>query len=410
MSTVQGPTTTAIPQHNLYRILNIPQTASADEVKKAIIQGSRLWSNRTNAPQIERRQEAERMVKVLDQAEAILLDAAKRAAYDRQLVSAPAEEREIDESDLTGKADLVEEARRLLSEGEIPDALFVAEKATQKDGTNPEAWAVLAQAKFRWGDIEDAIYEYKRTIKLRPNEASYYFDLGSVYESAERPGDALKQYQRAAQIDPATTMYRAAVGAVLVKNDEYAQGIQILEQCRQEEPENPIYQWFLAIAYDASATLGWTHIGEDHPILDAGWYATDYKHITDAQASVDKALALKFDDPELMADIQKDRQLIDQNLKRHFTCNWWVVGIVAVIGLFFSGIPTVVAVLYAVSAFTPQYKINERLVRGKQFNEFAFLGPLDKLGWVGGWIIMILTILIMPIVVIVNFIRNWIVK
>ena len=225
MSTVQGPTTTAIPQHNLYRILNIPQTASADEVKKAIIQGSRLWSNRTNAPQIERRQEAERMVKVLDQAEAILLDAAKRAAYDRQLVSAPAEEREIDESDLTGKADLVEEARRLLSEGEIPDALFVAEKATQKDGTNPEAWAVLAQAKFRWGDIEDAIYEYKRTIKLRPNEASYYFDLGSVYESAERPGDALKQYQRAAQIDPATTMYRAAVGAVLVKNDEYAQGI-----------------------------------------------------------------------------------------------------------------------------------------------------------------------------------------
>ena len=102
--------------------------------------------------------------------------------------------------------------------------------------------------------------------------------------------------------------------------------------------------------------------------------------------------------------------LIDQDLKRHFTCNWWVVGIVAVIGLFFSGIPTVVAVLYAVSAFTPQYKINERLVRGKQFNEFAFLGPLDKLGWVGGWIMMILTILIMPIVVIVNFIRNWIVK
>ena len=38
--------------------------------------------NRTNAPQIERRQEAERMVKLLEEAEGVLLDSGKRSQYD----------------------------------------------------------------------------------------------------------------------------------------------------------------------------------------------------------------------------------------------------------------------------------------------------------------------------------------
>ena len=200
----------AMPHQNLYRALNVTQTASVDELKKAINKELRLWSNRTKCAQIERRQEAERMVKLLEQAETILLDPAQRAAYDRQLMSAPSEQREVQESDLGAQVELVQEARRLLAEGNIADALFVAEKATQRDGDNAETWAVLAEAKFRWGDIEDAIHEYKRAIKLRPDEAAYYFDFGSVLESADRPADALQQYQLAAQIDPATTMYRAA--------------------------------------------------------------------------------------------------------------------------------------------------------------------------------------------------------
>ncbi len=48
---------------NYYNILNLSPTANEDEIRKAINRELRLWSNRTNAPQIERRQEAERMVR-----------------------------------------------------------------------------------------------------------------------------------------------------------------------------------------------------------------------------------------------------------------------------------------------------------------------------------------------------------
>ena len=407
-TTIQEPSM-SMPAQDLYRVLNVQPHASSEEVKQAIIRESRLWSNRTNAPQIERRQEAERMVKLLEQAEAILLDPSKRAAYDQQRISMPTAGPAIDEDDLAGKENLVQEAWRFLAEGQVADALFVAERATQRDGNNPDAWAVLAQAKFRWGDIEDAIYEYKRAIKLRPNDAAYYFDFGTVLESADRAADALQQYQRAAQVAPEEPMYRAAVGALLVKNEQYAQGIEILEQCRSEQPDNAQYQWFLAIAYAASATLGWTHVGEGHPLLSEGWYATEHKHITDAQEAIDKALALKFDDPELEAEIQKDRQRIAENLKRSFTCKWFVAIVVSLIGIPALFIPTLLAILYVISSRAPQYKINSRLVQGKQFNEFAFLGSLfgNEIGWIGLLVMYALIIGLMPFVIIVNFVRNY---
>lgn len=415
VTTVQSPVL-AMPHQNLYRVLNLPQTASAADLKKAINQALRLWSNRSGAHDMERRQEAERMVKLLEQAETILLDAAQRTSYDHYLTSVPPEEQEIGESDLADKDDLVCEARRLLTEGEIPDALFVAEKATQRDGNNAEAWAVLAEAKFRWGDTEDAIYEYKRAIKLRPNEATYYFDFGSVLDSADRREDALQQYQRAAQIDPATTMYRAAVGAVLVRLEKYTEGIDILEQCRREQPDNPTYQWFLAIAYDDSSILGWTHVDEGHPLLTEGWYATEFKHVTDSQECLNKALSLKFDDPDLMSQLQERRRRIDEMLQRKLKCNWGVAVIVGLIGIPLYGIPTVLAILYVISTYTPQYRINKQLVMGKHFNQFAFMANLmpknaGAIGTIlGVCILYSLIILLIPFVVGINVYRNWINK
>src|SRR5436305_2048172 len=87
-------------------------------------------------------------------------------------------------------------------------------------------------------------------------------------------------------------------------------------------------------------------------------------------------------------------------------------------GLFF----TVLPVLYVVSAYTPQYRINKRLVQGKQFNEFAFIGnlfeafnnnvktdsPLEPvLGCMAALFIFSCMCWLMPFVVMYNFYRNW---
>lgn len=297
---------------NYYSVLKVSQSASADDLKNAINRELRLWSNRTNAPQIERRQEAERMVKILEEAESILLDENKRSEYNRKLTTAPSEERKIDDQDVAGKEDLVKEGWRLLIEDNVPDALYVATKATEKDASNPEAWALLAQAKFRWGETEDAIYEYKRAIKLRPNEAEYYFDLGTVYESAERWKDAVGNYERAAKIEPKTSMYRAAIGSVFVRLEMHSDAIPILEQCVSEEPDNPTYQWFLALAYNDVCITDWPQ-GQD-----GKFYCISEEQADNSLKYLSKAKDLNHDDDDLKNMINTNITVAEWAKEKHW--------------------------------------------------------------------------------------------
>ena len=322
---------------NYYAELNLTPTASEEDIKKAINREARVWHNRTNSPNMQQRQEAERMVMLLDEAEKILLNDSKREEYDRQLKNAPKQEQQMGESEIDGEENLVELGWKLLINGEVADAMYVARKATDKEPGNPKAWELSAQAKFRWGEAEDSIYEYKRSINLVPNEASLYFDLGCVYESVERFIDALKQYEHAAQLDPSITMYRAGIGIVLIKNEEYDKGLDILDSCVNEEPENPTYQLFMAIAYADSAHLGWSYVGNGHPLLEPAYYATTYEHITYAQANLEKATNLKFDDSALMSKLQSIKQDIDSMLKRKFTGSWPTPIMAIIIGMFMLG-------------------------------------------------------------------------
>jgi ribosomal protein L7/L12 len=142
-------------------------------------------------------------------------------------------------------------------------------------------------------------------------------------------------------------------------------------------------------------------------------YATDYQNIVQAQTALNKALALRHDNPEVTADIQKARRELDDSLKRRFTCNWAVAIIIALLGIPAFGIPTILAILYVISTYTPQYRINKQLVAGKHFNQFAALGKLmPKNGGavaniLGFCLVYTLAMMLLPVFVAINFYRNW---
>ena len=55
------------------RMLELPATADDAEVRSAITRDLRVWTRRTNAPSLDGRQEAERMVQALEKADEVLL-------------------------------------------------------------------------------------------------------------------------------------------------------------------------------------------------------------------------------------------------------------------------------------------------------------------------------------------------
>ena len=350
-----------------YKILDVPITAQVDEIKVAIKDKRRLWMQKTNSPQLERRQEAEVKVKQIDEAEKILLDSSKRSEFDRQLkTTVSKDERTLDESELKGGDNLVKQGWDLLINDNIADAIYVANKATEKDGGNPEAWALLAQAKYRWGEIEDSIYEYKKAIKLKPNEPDYYFELGGVYESEQRWKEAVDNYQKASKITPSVSMYRAAIGQVFLRLEMYNDAIPILESCVKEEPKNETYTWFLALAYN------------DLVVKSVMKLNSNDSYYIDSQEAADKcikyfnmALALNFDDDDLKATINKNVTYANWCLEKHWgratgeTLKWGaILGVIVLICLGSGSGPAILVSLAATgiwvfTGFKQGFKINK---------------------------------------------------
>lgn len=386
---------------NFYELLGVNQKASEDEIRTKLKAKKRIWTQRQNAPKLEQQQEASNHLRMVPEIEATLLDAQKRIKYDEQLLSSPKEKSHVDTSKIEAD-DLINEGWRLLSVGNIPDALMVATKATEVQGNNPDAWALLGYTKAQWGEVEDAIYEYKRAIKLRPNDASFYFDLGGIYEGIEQWKDAMQQYERSVQIDSGITVYRAAMGGVFIKNEMYEEGIDILEKCNQEEPDNDDYKYFLAIAYVESGYQKWTFVPAGHEI-SSGYYATTMVQVEQASTLVDKAAKICPNDSDIEARIKEVRRNIESMKKRTFHGSMLVV----IVGLAYFGL----GILYYFSCLVPQYKLNKRIIKsGAETGTQQMIAEMGQDGLSGAAFGVGISLAFLPIIIPINFIKNYVGK
>lgn len=72
-------------EKDYYALFELSSHLSHSEISTRLREAARVWTQRTNAPQIEQRHEAEWMLQCLAEAEAILLSPVKRHAYDEAL-------------------------------------------------------------------------------------------------------------------------------------------------------------------------------------------------------------------------------------------------------------------------------------------------------------------------------------
>lgn len=404
---------------NYYALLEIKPTASTDEIKQAFTSKFRLWTPRTNAPDLERRQEAERKVKVLQEAEVILLDASKRAEYNRWL----AEQEQLESGYGYDQESLIKEGWRLLNEGKIAEALNIGTIAVEQDYYDPDAHDLLGYAHFRWGNIYEAKYECNLAISQRPNVASYYYHLGEIYESEEDWDEALEQYRKAKDIKPQTTEYRAAFGRVSTKIGHYQKSIDNLEQCMQEEPDNASYRGLLAQAYTSRSTEAWTFVPEGN-IVSSGYYATKQEQVQDATNWIQKAEMLNAEDDEVAASTQQARNNIRRMLRRRFHGNKVVTGVTIILSILLalfgwrfsatlswelSAYFLVCSGLYIVSCMTPQYVLARRVINGKDNTSVAILEFLmDNDQGCIFFLVIPFIIALLPVMAIWNFIWNYV--
>lgn len=242
-----------------FAALDLPRDAPVAAIDARIKQEIRTWQKRTTNPDLARRQEAERRLRLLAQARDVLLDDERRAAHLAGLPdpgTAPHTPPPTPPTSPTPPAtprppagpagDWLTQARAYLDQGDHASALYAAREARNADGRSAEAWNLLARANMGMGNHRDALSDARRAADLEPRNPEYYFDQGRVHEELGQLDDAMRCYEVASKLDPQAHEPRLALAGVVAQGDRPERALPALEDLYERAGDKEVVGAVLA--------------------------------------------------------------------------------------------------------------------------------------------------------------------
>ena len=296
---------------NYYRLLNIPQTAGAAEIEKAIKTERRTWNQRANNPKAEIRAEAEQRIRDIAEAEKILLNAQSRANYDREVANAPEKQTAMP----TGETeDWVKVAVDFYKKSDYESMAYAAREATQIMPKESIAWFWRGVASSRLNRDSDAKFELQRAIELNPDDVDYYSELADVYKELKDYKNAYQLYTKASNMDSENLYYLASASECLILNKQFNEAVELAKKVYTKDPSYKygqaayllaLYkQIFAAISYDASDD---TYYVTNQTQL--AFFKTKLDIVNSVRADSDDAREIKADLNDLYARSEKVRYI-----------------------------------------------------------------------------------------------------
>lgn len=99
------------------------------------------------------------------------------------------------------------------------------------------------------GNFEEAAGLYHSCIKIDPNHAASYYELGGLLSSRDHLSDALPFAQRASELDPDNQWYALFTADILMGLNDYRSASKIYLKLSEKYPENVDYLYELATTY-----------------------------------------------------------------------------------------------------------------------------------------------------------------
>ena len=135
--------------------------------------------------------------------------------------------------DPTGKNPQVEQAQKLLDEGEVDKALELLEPllANKQLAAADRAEALYARGRALRlkGELDDALTDLNTAVKLAPESDLYVNMRGNVYFDQEKYDEAADDYRRAIELVADEAMYHSNLGNALYRNGDYALALRELD-------------------------------------------------------------------------------------------------------------------------------------------------------------------------------------
>lgn len=176
---------------NYYTLLEIEVSASEREISEAIKKQRTVWSSRSSREGATG-DKARRNVEKITEAERILLDPARRAEYDKELLADKKPKPVVPE----GEKDWLHTAWRYCDDKDWEMARSAIRKATQQQPNNVEAWYLAGEIYIMLKDYTAANEASYEAILLDEDNPYAYGLRGDVFRFKGDLDKASEQYKK----------------------------------------------------------------------------------------------------------------------------------------------------------------------------------------------------------------------
>ncbi len=99
------------------------------------------------------------------------------------------------------------------------------------------------------GNFEEAAALYHECLKIDPNNATSFYELGNLLTMSEKIAEALPFAKRAMELDPANEWYALFTAEIHIGLNDFQSALRIYEKLTAQNPAKLEYQYDLATTY-----------------------------------------------------------------------------------------------------------------------------------------------------------------
>lgn len=138
------------------------------------------------------------------------------------------------------------EARRLLENYDLAQAVQTYEKLTQQFPNKAQIWYEYGCAACKDGQIDVADRVWNKTLQLDPQNGQLMLQVGHQYQSARQPESARAWFQKAADADPKSINPHMAMAILSEQNHRFAESRAAVAACLAIDPRDDQARYYEA--------------------------------------------------------------------------------------------------------------------------------------------------------------------
>lgn len=243
--------------NNYYEQLGIDQELQGEELNKALKQLRKKLVMRMNAPDLQKRQEAERMMQLVDEATLILCDKDKRHKYDKELKKKKNQGTQNAYQEQAAAATQVAEnavetlislAEDMYSAGNYQGAIDTCHKVLGMGITNSRVYYVLGMTYMDLNNVNEALKVFQNAVAQNPDDQDMILYLAKLCVLMDRADEAEKYANIVLSKNADNTYGQAILIEIELVRKKYDVAVKLFEETKNKYPND---QKFLNSVSDA---------------------------------------------------------------------------------------------------------------------------------------------------------------